>query len=70
MDKETKLCAECGQPFEPKNSQQLFCDRPHYKPCPVCGKLVFRPKEMLNKPPVTCSYACRKVVHESHLPIL
>ena len=33
----TKICKECGKPFEPDNPHQKYCKRDHYRPCPICG---------------------------------
>ena len=36
----TKICKLCGKEFHPRNNTSIYCDGPHYKPCPVCGKTV------------------------------
>lgn len=35
-----KRCKECGKLFIARNSRTQYCDRPHYRPCPVCGEPV------------------------------
>lgn len=56
-----KLCAFCNQPFVPRSSYQRYCKRPHYMNCPVCGKqYLVTNNENLKRPPVACSYACRR----------
>lgn len=58
---EEKLCAFCNQPFVPRSSYQRYCKRPHYMNCPVCGKkYLVTNNENLKRPPVACSYACRR----------
>lgn len=52
----TKLCKECGLPFEPASSRQSFCKRDHYRPCPVCKKLVL--VKCLSDRPRCCSSEC------------
>ena len=56
-----KLCEFCNQPFVPRSSYQRYCKRPHYMNCPVCGKqYLVTNNENLKRPPVACSYACRR----------
>lgn len=55
-----KICKFCNQPFIPTSGKQLYCKRPHYMNCPVCGKqYLVTNNENLKRPPVACSYACR-----------
>lgn len=35
-----RICKLCGTEFEPTNNTQRICKGVHYKPCPVCGKLI------------------------------
>ena len=35
-----KICKECGKEFEATSARQQYCSGPHFRPCPVCGKLV------------------------------
>lgn len=58
MKKYHKICKCCGKPFDTNSPQKLFCDRPHYLPCPVCGKLVLKPDRDFTKPPKCCSTKC------------
>lgn len=59
--KKEKICAYCGEPFIPNSNQQIYCKRPHYMKCPVCGKdYLVTNNEKLKFPPVACSYACRQ----------
>lgn len=34
----TRRCKWCGQEFHPTSNTSLYCDRPHYQTCVVCGK--------------------------------
>ena len=36
----TKVCKQCGKPFETNNPQKIYCNDKHYLPCPVCSKPV------------------------------
>lgn len=36
----TKICELCGKEFVPRNNTQRYCDDDHFRPCPICGKLV------------------------------
>lgn len=36
----SKVCKLCGKEFYPKNNTSIYCDGPHYKQCPICGKSV------------------------------
>lgn len=51
-----KICKECGKEFEATSNRQVYCKGAHYRPCPVCGKLVA--VTAFADPPRTCSYAC------------
>ena len=47
-----KICKECGKEFEAIDGRQKYCDRQHYRPCPVCGKDV--PVIHLSNPTPKC----------------
>ena len=51
-----KKCKCCGKEFIPRTNRQIYCDGPHYKPCPVCGKLV---EKAPGDPATACSKECR-----------
>ena len=53
-----KLCKCCGKEFETNSPQKLFCDREHYLPCPICGKLVLKTDRDFTRPPKCCSSKC------------
>lgn len=55
---EMKRCKECGKLFMPKSMRQQYCDALHYRPCPVCGKLV--EAKYLSDPARCCSNECKK----------
>lgn len=59
MSKEIKMkkCKECGEMFLPKSPKQKYCDKDHYRPCPVCSKLVFA--KYLSDPARCCSGKCQ-----------
>lgn len=69
MAKFTKICKQCGLPFETNSPQKLFCDRQHYTACPVCGQLVIKWDRDFTRPPVCCSTECTVKLKEAHLPI-
>lgn len=58
MMKYKKLCKCCGKEFETNSPQKLFCDREHYLPCPICGKLVLKTDRDFTRPPKCCSSKC------------
>lgn len=61
MNLKEKKCLFCGEMFQPKNSSQKYCRKNHVRICPVCGsEYVETHVENLSRPPVACSYACRK----------
>ena len=35
-----KICKECGKEFEATDGRQKYCNRQHFRPCPVCGKII------------------------------
>ena len=53
-----KICELCGEPFTSSSNTAKYCNRNHYRPCPVCGEpvLVERGKEY--EPPKCCSETC------------
>lgn len=53
-----RKCRICGKLFKPNSPRQTICKDIHYKPCPVCGKLVEAPYP--SDPPRTCSTECTK----------
>lgn len=58
-----KICKFCGKSFIPKSNRAIYCDGPHERICPVCNKVYIEDNnENLKRPPVACSYACRKVL--------
>lgn len=62
MNQITKICAICGKEFTPNNNTSLYCSEPHYRECPVCGKLVRY--YSLNDPVICCSSECTKKKRE------
>lgn len=54
---EMKKCKECGKLFQPTSKKQKYCSENHYRPCPVCGKLVFA--KYLSDPARCCSGVCK-----------
>lgn len=52
-----KICRVCGQPFDPKSSRQLDCNRTIFKTCEVCGKQ-YAGKCSKNDVSNTCSAEC------------
>lgn len=59
-----KTCPLCQKKFVPKGRQK-YCDGPHFKPCPVCGKLV--PAPYPSDPAKCCSSECRKKLKEGNI---
>ena len=53
-----KKCEICGKLFTPSNNTSKYCEGPHYRPCPVCG----RPVEFhsIDDPVKCCSLECSK----------
>lgn len=52
-----KKCKECGKLFQPTSNKQKYCSENHYRPCPVCGKLVLA--KYLSDPARCCSGVCK-----------
>lgn len=53
-----KTCAYCGEPFETNSPQKIYCNRPHYRPCPICGTPVKMIDNDFSRPPKCCSKEC------------
>lgn len=60
-----KICKCCGKPFDTNSPQKEYCDRDHYLPCPVCGKLVKKTDRDFTRPPKCCSKECSKKLRQS-----
>ena len=59
---EQKRCKECGEWFTPRSMRQQYCTKLHYRPCPVCGKLV--EAKYLSDPPRCCSRECQQAARK------
>jgi hypothetical protein len=59
-----KVCEECNKEFEGTHNQK-YCKRPHFRPCPVCNKLVNTPRSSLNYTDTVCSRACAIIRQKS-----
>lgn len=57
-----KKCKECGKMFIPRSARQQYCDDIHYRPCPICGKLV--EAKYLSDPARRCD-DCKHVPNKS-----
>lgn len=55
-----KFCRECGKPFNPRYSNQIYCDDVHYRICKVCGKKFIVDVRSASPDRVTCSDECKK----------
>lgn len=53
-----RKCMECGELFVARTLKTQFCSKEHYRPCPVCGKLVLA--KYLADPPRCCSQKCSR----------
>lgn len=58
MEYMKRRCKECGEWFTPVSSRQQFCKKPHYRPCPICGKPVL--VKQFSDIARTCSEKCRR----------
>lgn len=45
------ICEICGKHFKSSSNTARYCDGPHYRPCPICGKPV---QFYSNSDPVKC----------------
>lgn len=63
---EMKKCKECGKLFLPKSIRSQYCDALHYRPCPVCGKLV--EAKYLSDPARCCSKECQQALKKQNKP--
>lgn len=64
-----KICKHCGKQFETNNPQKIYCDGPHYRPCPVCGKPVIMIDNDFSRPPRCCSNECSKIKRQKQFKI-
>lgn len=60
-----KICKHCGKEFETNNPQKIYCDGVHYRPCPVCGKLVLMNHKDFSRPAKCCSDKCSVILRRS-----
>lgn len=59
-----KICAHCNQPFETNSPQKLYCNRIHYRPCPVCGTPVKMYDNDFSRKPACCSNECKHTLRK------
>lgn len=61
------LCDFCRKEFIPKVSWQRYCDGPHYRVCPMCGRQYEeKNNDFLKLPAHACSNECRRfAIHKS-----
>lgn len=64
----TKICKCCGKEFETNSPQKLYCNREHWLPCPICGKLVKKPDRDFTRPTRCCSNECTHKLRMKSLP--
>lgn len=57
-----RRCRECGEWFTPRSKNQIYCDKLHYRPCPVCGKPV--EAKYLSDPARCCSNECKAIARK------
>lgn len=60
VELEKRRCRECGKWFTPRSKNQIYCEDLHYRPCPVCGKLV--EAKYLSDPARCCSNECKAIM--------
>lgn len=53
----TKVCKYCGKEFKTMSPKQVYCEGPHYGPCPICGSPSLITDLSASIP--TCSEECR-----------
>lgn len=51
-----KICAHCGEPFDTKVPNKIYCDRQHYSNCSICG--IKYPIKNCREYAKTCSRKC------------
>ncbi len=61
-----KICKCCGKEFETNRKDKIYCDGPHYLPCPVCGKPVLKVDKDFSRPPKCCSSKCSHELRMQH----
>ncbi len=54
----SRKCKECGKEFIPNSPRQVYCKDIHYRPCPICGKMM--PIKQMSDIPRACSKECIK----------
>lgn len=64
----TNRCLCCGLKFKTNSPQKLFCDRVHYLPCPICGKLVLKKDRNFTTTPKCCSGKCAHELRKRSMP--
>lgn len=62
ISNEIRTCLLCGKEFHPISNTTLYCNGPHYKPCPICGKPVLI--KYPYQPTPGCSTECTNKLRE------
>lgn len=55
-----KKCKICGEEFIPKSPHDSYCGNDHFRPCPICGKLV--KFSSVTEPVKGCSKECKNEI--------
>lgn len=53
-----KVCELCGETFTSSSNTARYCNRDHYRPCPVCNKPVLIERGKEYQPAKCCSIDC------------
>lgn len=55
-----RICKLCGKEFETTSTRQIYCEGPHYGPCPNCGQSTVIKDISIG--PQACCEACRQAL--------
>lgn len=62
ISKSVKVCELCGETFTSSSNTARYCNRDHYRPCPVCGKPVLIERGKEYEPAKCCSIDCTNML--------
>lgn len=59
---QTRICEECGKPFQPTSGVQTICHRTHTRICEICGQEFEVSRRDIYDNVIACSRECKRML--------